>query len=79
MSVNKQTEANKKWQEKNKERAKYLSDRSRARSFIKNLATLEDLEEFKTLIEEREKTLYNQNKDQRSNNEKAGQTTERKR
>ena len=66
MSVNKQTEANKKWQEKNKERAKYLSDRSRARSFIKNLATLEDLEEFKTLIEDREKTLYN---------EKAGQTT----
>lgn len=63
MSVNKQTEANKKWQEKNKERAKYLSDRSRARSFIKNLATLEDLEEFKTLIEERKKTLYNQNKD----------------
>ena len=49
----KQTEANKKWQEKNKERAKYLSDRSRARSFIKNLATLEDLEEFEKLIEER--------------------------
>ncbi len=49
----KQTEANKKWQEKNKERAKYLSDRSRARSFIKNLATAEDLEEFKKLIEER--------------------------
>lgn len=33
--VNAQTEANKKWQEKNKERAKYLSDRSRARSFLK--------------------------------------------
>lgn len=53
----KQTEANKRWQEKNKERAKYLSDRSRARSFIKNLAVLEDLEEFKKLIEEREKNL----------------------
>lgn len=52
MSV-KQTEANKKWQEKNKERAKYLSDRSRARSFIKNLATLEDLDEFEKLIEEK--------------------------
>lgn len=49
----KQTEANKRWQEKNKERAKYLSDRSRARSFIKNLATLEDLEEFEKLIEEK--------------------------
>lgn len=51
--VVKQTEANKKWQEKNKERAKYLSDRSRARSFIKNLATLEDLDEFEKLIEEK--------------------------
>lgn len=49
----KQTEANKKWQGKNKERAKYLSDRSRARSFIKNLATAEDLEEFEKLIEEK--------------------------
>lgn len=49
----KQTEANKKWQEKNKERAKYLSDRSRARSFIKNFATLEDLDEFEKLIEEK--------------------------
>ena len=49
----KQTEANKKWQEKNKERAKYLSDRSRARSFIKNLATLEDLDEFEKLREEK--------------------------
>lgn len=49
----KQTEANKKWQEKNKERAKYLSDRSRARSFIKNLATLEDLDEFEKLIGEK--------------------------
>ena len=49
----KQTEANKKWQEKNKERAKYLSDRSRARSFIKNLATLEELDEFEKLIEEK--------------------------
>ena len=53
----KQTEANKKWQEKNKERAKYLSDRSRARSFIKNLATVEDLEEFKKLIEERKENI----------------------
>ncbi len=57
----KQTEANKKWQEKNKERAKYLSDRSRARSFIKNLATAEDLEEFKKLIEERKELLNQEN------------------
>lgn len=44
--VNAQTEANKKWQEKNKERAKYLSDRSRARNFLKNRVTIEDIEEF---------------------------------
>ncbi|WP_162986457.1 hypothetical protein [Virgibacillus sp. Bac332] len=52
-----QTEANKRWQEKNKERAKYLSNRSRARSFVRNQATLEDLEEFKKLIEERRKSI----------------------
>ncbi|WP_212667888.1 hypothetical protein [Virgibacillus pantothenticus] len=52
-----QTEANKRWQEKNKARAKYLSDRSRARSFIRNLATNEDLEELKRLIQEREQSL----------------------
>lgn len=54
---NAQTEANKRWQEQNKEKAKYLSDRSRARSFIKNKATLEDLEEFEKLIQERRKEL----------------------
>lgn len=53
MSDNAQTEANKKWQEKNKERAKYLSDRSRARSFIRNKATIEDLDELKELITNR--------------------------
>lgn len=57
MSDNSQTEANKRWQEKNKERAKYLSNRSRARSFVKNQATNEDLEELEQLIEERRKEL----------------------
>lgn len=42
---------------KNKDYANYISARSRARSFIKNKATLEDIEEFKKLIEEREKFL----------------------
>jgi len=37
---------------KNKDYANYISARSRARSFIKNKATLEDIEEFKKLIEE---------------------------
>lgn len=54
---NPQTEANKKWQEKNKDRAKYLSNRSRARSFIRNQATIEDIQEFTLLIAERKKSL----------------------
>ena len=53
----KQTEANKKWQEKNKERAKYLSDRSRARSFLKKAVILEDIEEFEEILKERKKEL----------------------
>lgn len=50
---NAQTEANKKWQEKNKEHAKYLSNRSRSRSFINKQAKLEDLDELESLIKER--------------------------
>ena len=57
MEKNAQTEANKRWQEKNKERAKYLSNRSRARSFVKNQATKEDLEELEQLISDRRKEL----------------------
>lgn len=54
---NKQTEANKRWAEKNKEHAKYLSDRSRSRSFIRKQASLEDIEELENLIEQRKKDL----------------------
>lgn len=57
MEKNSQTEANKRWQEKNKEHAKYLSNRSRARSFIRKQSTLEDLEELEQLISERKKDL----------------------
>ena len=46
----KQTEANKRWQEKNRERTRYLRNRSTCRSFIKNQATKEDLEEIEELI-----------------------------
>lgn len=59
MNKNTQTEANKRWQEKNKEHAKYLSNRSRARSFIRNHATIEDLEELEGLIEARREDLEN--------------------
>lgn len=52
-----QTIANKKWEDKNREYASYLKSRSSARSFIRNKATLEDLEELKTLILEQEKNL----------------------
>lgn len=55
--INKQTEANKRWQEKNKEYANYLKDRSKARSFIKNKATGEDLKRLKELIITRSKEL----------------------
>ncbi len=51
--ISAQTEANKKWQHKNKEYSNYLKSRSTARGFIKNKATLEDLEELERLIEER--------------------------
>ena len=52
-----QSERNKKWQEKNKEHSKYLRYRSSARSFIRNNATLEDLEELRELIRLREEDL----------------------
>lgn len=54
MDVKPQTEANKKWYDKNKDHAKYLNKRSHTRSFINNFATLEDLEELKELIKDRE-------------------------
>lgn len=54
---NLQTEANKKWQEKNREKARYLRNRSTARNFIKKQATLEDIEELKMLLDNRLKEL----------------------
>ncbi|CAK1240618.1 hypothetical protein ACT5YR_01100 [Fructobacillus fructosus] len=52
-----QTEKNKLWQEKNKEHSKYLKYRSTSRSFIRKLATEEDLKELTKLIEERLKNI----------------------
>ncbi|NFQ85106.1 hypothetical protein FDG04_07235 [Clostridium sporogenes] len=49
--------ADKKWIEKNREHATYLRNRSSARSFIRNKATTEDLEELQKLIEERKELL----------------------
>lgn len=52
-----QAEANKRWSQKNKDHSNYLKSRTAARSFIRNKATLEDLEELEQLIEQRKKDL----------------------
>lgn len=52
-----QTDYNRTWSKKNKAYDRYLKDRSSARSFIRNKATLEDLDEILKLIEERRKKL----------------------
>lgn len=55
--TNPQTEANKRWQERNREKTRYLNSRSSARGFIRNRATEEDLLELEELIEERRQML----------------------
>lgn len=57
MEPNKQTEANKKWQQQNKEYSNYLKARSTSRGFIKNRATKEDLAELEELIRVRREEL----------------------
>ena len=57
MSENAQTEANKRWQEKNREKARYLRNRSASRNFVKKEATEEDLQELEELIKARRKEL----------------------
>lgn len=47
--------ANKKWDDKNKARKRYITKRSTAKSFILNLATKEDLKQIKEYIQQREK------------------------
>ena len=47
-----QAEANKRYRDKNKEHRNYLSARSGARSFIRNKAKLDDLNELAYLIQE---------------------------
>lgn len=54
-----QRNADKKWREKNREHANYLRNRTSARCFIRNRATLEDIEELKVLMKERLKVLNN--------------------
>lgn len=57
MEKNSQTEANKRWQDKNREKARYLRNRSTARNFVKKQATLDDIKELEELITNRKKEL----------------------
>ncbi|MFC6202552.1 hypothetical protein ACFP1L_11830 [Lactiplantibacillus nangangensis] len=52
--------ANRKWDDKNKERKQYINKRSVARNFIKQLATNDDLSEMLALISDRHKILKKQ-------------------
>lgn len=52
-----QVKASRKWEQKNKEKAKIGSYKRTSRLFIKNHASKEDIEELKRLIEERENEL----------------------
>ncbi|MFT9372414.1 hypothetical protein [Liquorilactobacillus hordei] len=49
--------ANKKWDLANKERKAYINKRSIAKSFVKNLAVNEDLDELLHLIELRRENI----------------------
>lgn len=55
--------ANKKWDEKNKERKKYIVKRSTAKGFIRDYATDDDLTELLTLISDRHNFLHKKIKD----------------
>jgi len=57
-----QTDRNKKWQEKNRERTRYLSRRSTTRSFLRKDATLEDIRELELIIKERKELLKREGK-----------------
>ena len=54
-------EANKKWNQKNKERMNYLAARSQAKRFVNKFATLEDLDNLEKIIAEKRKELEHQN------------------
>ncbi len=58
--ITKQSQANRRWIEKNKDRNRYLNNRSKARGFIRNDSTLEDIEELRGLLNEREDLLKSQ-------------------
>lgn len=52
-----QKRASRAWEERNKEKARADSYRRATRSYLRNKASLEDIEEFRKLLDEREKKL----------------------
>ena len=56
-----QRKADKRWREKNREHANYLKNRTSARCFIRNKATLEDIEDLKELLRLRAEVLSKEN------------------
>ncbi|MEO2507157.1 hypothetical protein ABHA01_05115 [Clostridium paraputrificum] len=56
-----QMKADKRWREKNREHANYLKNKTSARCFIRNKATLEDIEELKELLRLRAEVLSKEN------------------
>ena len=54
-----QLKAVKNWEDKNKEKVSYTKSKSACKSFIKNKATLEDIQDIEELIREVKKNKYN--------------------
>ena len=53
-----QLKASKKWDEAHKERKKYIVARSQAKRFVNKLASEEDLENLKKLIEKKQNNAW---------------------
>lgn len=52
-----QREANRRYREKNRAKVNQQARKRSVRAYLKNDATLEDIAEFRTLLDEREKNL----------------------
>lgn len=52
-----QKKATKKWEQENREHSNYLKNRSACKSFIKNRATIEDIQELEELLNIRKQEL----------------------
>ena len=57
-----QVSASRRWEKANPERARYIRYRTGARCFLRNHATLEDLEEVEELVKERRENLLKEEK-----------------